>query len=237
MPFAISIPVAPISQDEFYALDHRVMAMAFAIHNEVGRFCDENVYRDELANRCKEAGLIAHREVQIKATHKGFQKDYFVDLLINHSAVYELKATESLTPDHHRQVISYLLMAELTHGKLVNFRSPSVQHRFCSTTICHDDRKKFACQTAGCDSSDALSQILREWVIDLVNDFGTRLDRSLYRDAVLHFSKTTGPGITDVPLNLGGRVIGQQKLHLLDQYTACHVTTLDTPAKPYHTHL
>lgn len=40
MPFAISIPVAPISQDEFYALDHRMMAMAFAIHNEVGRFCE-----------------------------------------------------------------------------------------------------------------------------------------------------------------------------------------------------
>jgi len=152
MPFAISIPVAPISQNEFFALDHRMMAMAFAIHNEVGRFCDENVYRDELANRCKEAGLVAHREVHIKATHNGFQKDYFIDLLINHGAVYELKATESLTSNHHRQIISYLLMAELTHGKLVNFREPSVQQRFCSTTLCHDDRKKFACHITTLDT-------------------------------------------------------------------------------------
>jgi len=65
-----------------------------------------------------------------------------MDLLINNSIIYELKTVEALTGKHQKQALNYILMVGMRHGKLVNMRTSSVQHRFVSTNLTTKERYK-----------------------------------------------------------------------------------------------
>ena len=49
MPVVIRAPLRPISQEEFGQVSFEVMRVVFEIHNELGRFFDEKIYKQELA--------------------------------------------------------------------------------------------------------------------------------------------------------------------------------------------
>lgn len=71
----------------------------------------------------------------IQVEHKDFRKLYFLDMLTNEAGIYELKATVALNNNNDRQLINYLLLAGLHHGKLINFGPASVEYRFISTSL------------------------------------------------------------------------------------------------------
>jgi len=81
MPVLIDRDFDILDQDQFMALDFEIMKHSFAIHNKYGNLCDEKVYADELAYRCETHKLDVCRELQIKVTHKSFEKLYYVDLV------------------------------------------------------------------------------------------------------------------------------------------------------------
>lgn len=143
MPVTCGVELTVVDQDQFHALDKIVMHYAFAIHNELGRFCHEAVYQEELMRRCC-GGLEVQKEVLLQVSHKGFSKDYYLDLLISRGVVYELKTVETLNKQHQNQLINYLLLSELKHGKLVNFRTDKVESRFVSTTLSMKDRLDYS---------------------------------------------------------------------------------------------
>ena len=46
---------------------------------------------------------------------------YFADILVENKVVVELKAAESLSPDHEAQLVNYLRATDLEVGLLLNF--------------------------------------------------------------------------------------------------------------------
>ncbi len=100
MPIQCDIQVEDIGQERFNAVDKAVMRYAFDIHNTLGRFCDERIYQEALAQRCLASGLNAVRELPLRVVHHGFTKPYFVDLLVDRGVIYELKAVEALNRNH-----------------------------------------------------------------------------------------------------------------------------------------
>ena len=48
MPIECSIESPQVSEKQMREIDYRVMAQAFAVHNELGRLCDEFVYKNVL---------------------------------------------------------------------------------------------------------------------------------------------------------------------------------------------
>jgi len=46
-----SVTIRPISEDDFHSIDHKIMALVFGIHKDLGRLCDEKIYQNELAHR------------------------------------------------------------------------------------------------------------------------------------------------------------------------------------------
>lgn len=48
-----------LTQAEFHAIDEKVMGVVFDMHNEFGRFLDEQVYKGIIAERCQAAGIMA----------------------------------------------------------------------------------------------------------------------------------------------------------------------------------
>jgi hypothetical protein len=51
MPISLPFPVRRLTQPEFGEISFEVMRHVFAIHNDLGRFFDEKIYKRELAHR------------------------------------------------------------------------------------------------------------------------------------------------------------------------------------------
>src|SRR6266478_3514691 len=128
MPITCPVSMRPIQQAEFAEIDFRVMRLAFDSQNELGRLCDEVIYQNDLAARlsCAELGPI-HKEVPLTATYRDFTKTYWLDLVVSDGAIYELKTADALVGEHEAQVLNYLFLRGLNHGKLINFRSAQVE--------------------------------------------------------------------------------------------------------------
>lgn len=91
MPIKPSVEMQPISREDFHTLDYEVTGMAFSIHNDFGRFWNEKIYQNELADRCQKAGFEnVATEVPIAVAYGEFSKVYKIDLLIK-NVIYELK--------------------------------------------------------------------------------------------------------------------------------------------------
>jgi len=58
--------------------------------------------------------------VPIQITHQSFQTTHYFDVLVDNGGPFELKTVEALAPYHPAQLLHYLLLTGLAHGKLVN---------------------------------------------------------------------------------------------------------------------
>ena len=144
MPIEVNTRIQAFDQEEFHALDRRIMRVVFDVHNEFGRLFDEDLYKFEIAARCVDLGLKpAEREVRIRVQHETFIKDYFMDILICHGFMLEAKVADQLAPTHRGQSLNYILLAGLNHGRLVNLRSERIQHEYVSTTLTREERRRF----------------------------------------------------------------------------------------------
>lgn len=237
MPVESGVEVRTIDQERFHALDKVVMRHVFNIHNELGRFCDERVYQEELARRCRTEGFEVHRELPFRAVYQGFSKTYYLDLLVNRGVIYELKAVEALNHTHQMQLINYLLLVGLSHGKLVNLRPTSVESRFVSTSLCHQDRITFRLADSGWKGNDPMSHQLHKTLRALLEDWGAFLDANLYREALLSFLNGPGAGVQPIDIEVNSRVVGTQKMCMLNAETAWHLYCVRQDLASYETHL
>ena len=57
MPIDVGCTIRACNQEEFHALDHRIMGVIFELHNEFGRLLDEELYKREIRARCLDIGL------------------------------------------------------------------------------------------------------------------------------------------------------------------------------------
>jgi len=237
MPVCCEVEIVPIEQERFHAIDKVVMRHAFDIHNSLGRFCDEKIYQDELATCCQGVGLATHRELRLNVSCQDFTKPYIIDLLINNGVMYELKAAEALHGSHQEQLINYLLLADLRHGKLINFRPSSVESRFVSTKLRYADRVKIRWDEKGWRSGGDRGDHLRDILSTLLAEWGAFLEANLYREAILHFLRYPGAGVCPVDIQVSGRTVGAQEMCLLDDHTAWHLSALRRNVASYETHL
>jgi GxxExxY protein len=180
---AVDAELRRLNQQEFGAVAYHVMECVFEIHRELGRFFDEAVYRDAIAARLPQS----RKEVRIAVRFDGFLKEYLVDLLVEGGAVFELKTVEALGSRHEAQLINYLLLMGLSHGKLVNLRSERVQHHFVNTSLSLADRTEFAVDASEWSPVESCHQALLPWLEGAVRQWGTGLARRLYEEAVIHF--------------------------------------------------
>ncbi len=184
MPIEFRENFLVFDQEAFGAIAFEVMDKAFQVHNKLGRFFDEEAYKQELAHVL---GSRAVLEAAIMVKHDDFFKTYFIDLLVDQGAIFELKTVSHLTDEHRAQLISYLLLTGGRHGKLINFRPERVEHEFVNTTLTHADRITFAIDDSAWDNSVELASEIRRRVEAFLRDWGTGLDLRLYVDALTHF--------------------------------------------------
>jgi GxxExxY protein len=216
-----------MSDGDFEAVDYQVMGLAYEIHNQQGRLCDERIYQNLLALRCKACGFRSvQRETPVKVTHKSFEETYYLDILMNNGAVFELKATETLTGEHESQVINYLLLSGLRHGKLINMRPESVEGKRVLTRLNPDKRKRLNLLEEDWKPRTGRCEWFRKTMAELLTDWGGFLSVSLYQEAVRHFLGGREKVEKSVEFIVDGRVVGGQSVRLLSKRVAFEITAV-----------
>jgi len=237
MGIECGVPVVLIKQERFHDIDRIVMGQSFALQNEMGRFFDERIYQNELSMRCSDLGMNVQREVLLRISHRHFHKDYFLDFLVENSAVFELKAVDGLNSTHQMQLLNYLHPLNLQHGKLINFRPASVESRFVSTQLTKEKRLAFTMDKNKWDAELEASEVLSVALQGLLDEWGVFLDSNLYREALLHLTAEISPGLQEVEIVSSGRTIGIQKMCLLAPDIAWHLSAHHEHLDSYEIHM
>lgn len=230
MPIHIDAEIRYLDQDEFGQIAYGVMDHVFTVHNEMGRFFDEDIYRDAVAAR---VGGDSQTEVAIEVAFEDFRKDYYMDLLVVGGAVFELKTVKKLGTAQRAQLLNYLLLCELSHGKLVNFRPELVEHEFVNTHLKHSDRTAFRIAERNWVDPGPANRPLRSWLVRFLREIGSGLDVHLYEAAVSHIFGGDDAVLHDVDIMDGPHQLGRQKVRLAGPQWAFKVTTVDDTDLPH----
>ena len=83
----------------------------------------ESTYQQCLAHELSLNGIAYQLEYPLPVNYKGVHLDcgYRVDVYVENSIILELKAVETLTNVHVAQLMTYMKLAEVKQGFLLNF--------------------------------------------------------------------------------------------------------------------
>ncbi|MDF7801647.1 GxxExxY protein [Pontiellaceae bacterium B1224] len=219
MPIIPSHPINALSEQEFHQLDYKVMALAFETHNGLGRLYDEQIYKNKLKQKCLNHGLNVESELEIKLTHKNYVKSLFIDLLIE-NCVYELKTIQCIHEPQRIQTLNYLFATNTRHGKIINFRPPSVEHEFVSTTLSKENRMHFTLQLSAWDARSQRAETLQRYICELLKEWGTYFDTQLYEEALIHLFGGMDSVVHPIEIKIENQFLGIQKLNTLSSHSS-----------------
>ena len=108
---------------KFDELSNKVIGCAIEVHRELGPGLLESIYEQCLAYELKRNYLKCVAQMQLPVQYKGLQLDcgYRIDLLVENSLIVELKCVEAFQPIHDAQILTYMKMAKINTGLLINF--------------------------------------------------------------------------------------------------------------------
>ena len=108
-------------------VSEKVLGAAFKVHTALGPGLFESVYEVVLAHELRRRGLEVERQVPIPIHYDGitFEEGFRADLIVGGLVIVELKAVETPTKAHHKQLLTQLRLSGKRLGLLLNF---SVAH-------------------------------------------------------------------------------------------------------------
>ena len=114
---------------EFDELSRQVIGCAIEVRRNLGPGLLESTYRQCLACELSHADIAFQMEVPLPVRYKETQLDcgYRIDLLVSGDLIVEIKSNETLLPIHHAQILTYMRLAKIPIGLLINFNVTKLQ--------------------------------------------------------------------------------------------------------------
>ena len=102
-----------------------IVDAAFKIHKSIGPGLLESVYEVILSHELINRGLKTDRQQSIPIEYNGvkFDQGFRADLVVENKVIVELKSVENIQPVHKKQLLTYLRLADMRLGLLINFGS------------------------------------------------------------------------------------------------------------------
>ncbi len=103
----------------------KIIGVSIELHKKLGPGLLESAYESALEFNLKESGLKVGRQVPVPFIYKEVKLDagYKIDLLVENLVIIEIKLVEALAPVHFAQLLTYLKLANLKLGLLINFNT------------------------------------------------------------------------------------------------------------------
>jgi GxxExxY protein len=102
----------------------KIIGAAIEVHRELGPGLLESAYQECLGWEIRQRGLVVEKEVSLPLRYKtGIFLDcgYRLDLLIEKKVLIEVKSAERLHPINEAQMLTYMKLAKVRVGLLLNF--------------------------------------------------------------------------------------------------------------------
>ncbi len=108
---------------EFDELSGKVIGYAIEVHKNLGLGLLESAYERCLSYELTAAGLRHETQKELPIDYKGLRIDsgYRIDLIVENSIIVELKSVEKILPIHEAQILTYMKLAGINVGLLINF--------------------------------------------------------------------------------------------------------------------
>ena len=104
-------------------LSRIIVDCAFRVHNTLGPGLLENVYRAALAYELTKRDLRVAIERPIPAVYEDVRLElgFRADIIVENKVIVETKSIEALAPIHGKILLTYLRLADVKLGLLINF--------------------------------------------------------------------------------------------------------------------
>jgi len=110
---------------------YQIIGACMNVQNELGCGFLEAVYQEALSIEFNHNNIPFQKEKPLNIYYKErlLTKKYVADYICFDQIIVELKAMDSLAPEHTAQVLNYLKATGLKVGLLVNFGTPKLQYK------------------------------------------------------------------------------------------------------------
>lgn len=100
-----------------------VIGAAIEVHRHLGPGLLESAYEACLAHELGQQGVGYRLQVPLPVKYKGASLDcgYRIDMVVENRLLLELKAIEQVLPIHTAQILTYMRLASIDTGLLINF--------------------------------------------------------------------------------------------------------------------
>jgi GxxExxY protein len=104
-------------------LTEKIIGCAIEVHRAFGPGLLESAYEHCLARELSLNNIPFRIQVPIPVEYKGAVLDcgYRIDVLVDEQVILELKSVEKLLAIHEAQLLTYMKLANLSIGLLINF--------------------------------------------------------------------------------------------------------------------
>lgn len=115
---------------ELNQLSYNIIGCAFRVHQTLGPGLLESTYETCLCYELEKQNLHYERQklLDIKYNDIILPNAYKIDVLVENKIILELKAVDYLQPIHTAQLLTYMKLANITIGLLINFNTANLQH-------------------------------------------------------------------------------------------------------------
>ena len=110
-------------------ISYDIIGASFKVHSALGPGLLESAYEVCMEHELLKIGYKVERQKPLPVTYDGVKLEagYRIDLLVEDSVVVELKSVNEMIPIYKAQVMTYLKLADLKLGLLMNFNVTDMQ--------------------------------------------------------------------------------------------------------------
>ncbi len=111
-------------------LTYKIRGAIFNVYKALGPGLLESIYEAALCYELRKQGLHVQNQARVDVVYDGhiLPLDLRLDILVEDAIIIELKSVEELKPVHHKQLLSYLRVANKHIGLLVNFNTDDINN-------------------------------------------------------------------------------------------------------------
>lgn len=104
-------------------ISYDIIGCAYKVHSKLGAGLLESTYKVCLAYELDKMGYNIEVEKALPVIYDEIKLEagYRIDILVNKLVIVELKSVDALNDIHTAQVLTYLKLAEIKLGLLINF--------------------------------------------------------------------------------------------------------------------
>jgi GxxExxY protein len=111
-----------------HTLSHKVLGIAFKVHNQIGPGLHESAYEEAFCIECTNTGIRFERQRVYPVYYSGqYIGTYIADIVVDNTIIIELKSVRQLNPVMFAQIINYLKLSGLQVGYILNFHNTKVE--------------------------------------------------------------------------------------------------------------